>query len=774
MALSAEIAKLFVTVGADTKSFFNDMSNADGVLGGFAKTSLGVLHGVGVAVATATVAVGAAAVKMGVDSFNAAKDFESAFASVKKTVDETATISYADLEEQIRDLAKTVPTAVEDIAELVALAGQLGIETENVIGFSKAMIDLANTTNMSATAGAEMLAQFANITQMDEADFSNLGSAIVELGNNMATTEADIVAMSLRLAGAGVQVGLTEADIVGLAATLSSLGIESEAGGSAFSKLMVRMQLATETGGKSLEDFAAVSGMTAEEFSTAFEEDATGAIQSFISGLGELEENGESTIGTLNDMGITEIRMRDTLLRASGASDLLTDAINMSNDAWDENTAMATEAGKRYATVESQMAMLSNSVNDLKIGLGQGLLPSVLSVVQGLNSIISDGFQPEDIGAIGDLITDTVLGAIGGISSSLPGIISTLSSALSEIISVLVELLPVVLPALVDGALQLFTALINAITENAPMLGDMISQIITAIVNFIIVSLPMLLEAALQIIIALANGLAESLPELIPAIVDMLIQIMNTLMENLPMLLEASLGIILALIQGLGDALPMLIDYIPVLIGQLVQFILENLPMIIAAGIDIMFAIIEGLNSSITELVLFIPDIIAALIDAFATMDYLKIGTDIMEGIGGGIVDGITNVVKQAQDASAKIADAFKSFFGIASPSKLMIEYGEFIPEGFAVGIDRAAPVVAKSLTNMVPTDIGSTLQDSVNAADIGFSNIGVDNYQSLEQSVNVSGTVRHEGLNERGQLIDVIEQTIGNKLRWESMMAGG
>lgn len=313
-------------------------------------------------------------------SAKAAMDFESAFAGVTKTVDGT-TEQLAALETGIREMALEVPTAATEIANVAEAAGQLGIETDNVLGFTRVMIDLGEATNLSATEGATQLAKFANIMQMSQTDFNRLGSSIVALGNNSATTEADITAMALRLAGAGKQVGMSEADILGLSAALSSVGIEAEAGGSAMSKVMVEIQLAALNGGESLDNFAKVAGMSSEDFAKAYEEDAVGAINAFVVGLGGLDDKGGSAIQTLEDMGISEVRMRDALLRAAGAGDILTESIALSSAAWKDNNALTKEAAQRYATTESQLRISKNRINDAAITIGKQLLPVVADVV---------------------------------------------------------------------------------------------------------------------------------------------------------------------------------------------------------------------------------------------------------------------------------------------------------------------------------------------------------------------------------------------------------
>lgn len=315
-------------------------------------------------------------VAMGAAAVNAQVKWESAFAGVKKTVDGT-TEQMAELEKGIKDMSLALPSSAEDIAAVAESAGQLGIQTENILGFTKTIIDLSNATNLVGEEGASQLAKFANITQMSQKNFDRLGSTIVALGNNSATTEADIVAMAMRLAGAGHQVKMTEAQILGLAASLSSVGIEAEAGGSAFSKVMINMQLAVETGNDSLKDFASVAGMTTSEFSKAFKEDAAGALTTFIKGLSSAEEQGNSAIKVLDDMGITEVRLRDSLLRAGSASELFNDTIALGSKAWEENTALTNEANQRYATTESQIKILKNEIVAMAREIGVELLPIV-------------------------------------------------------------------------------------------------------------------------------------------------------------------------------------------------------------------------------------------------------------------------------------------------------------------------------------------------------------------------------------------------------------
>ena len=329
-------------------------------------------------------------VALGTYSVKAAMDFESAFAGVRKTVDATEE-EYSEFREGILEMSKQLPASAEEIAAVAEAAGQLGIQKSALLDFTKTMIDLGEASNMTSDEAATALARFANITQMDQSEFSKLGSVVTDLGNKLASTESEIVEMGLRLAGAGAQVGMTEDQILSFAGALSSVGIEAEAGGSAFSRVMVQMQLAVERGDEQLTQFAQVAGMTADQFKVAFKEDAAGAIIAFINGLSNLDGTGKSAIGVLDEMGLSEIRVRDTLLRASGAANLFNESLEIGAKAWQENTALTKEANERYKTSESQLSMAQNKAKALAITMGDELLPHINDLLDFLGDL-ADSF----------------------------------------------------------------------------------------------------------------------------------------------------------------------------------------------------------------------------------------------------------------------------------------------------------------------------------------------------------------------------------------------
>ena len=328
--------------------------------------------------------------------------YEQAFANVRRTVNATEE-QLAQFSDQIEQMSTVTATSADDIAEVVATAGQLGIHTENIMDFTRAMIDLGvASTDLEANTAATELAKFANITGMSHDQFTNLSSTIVALGVNYATTESEIVEMGKRLAAAGSQVGLSEAQIMGFAAALSSVGLEAQAGGSAFSKALVKMEVAAQTGGQPLKDFSRICGLTEAQFKQMWASDPAEVFQRFIVGLANMDDEGMSAIATLNEIGISELRLRDTLLRATNANELFADSQRTAVQAWNQNTMLTSSAEKKYSTLSSQLANLKNKAIVAARQIGKDLTPTLQKLMDKANGLITsfmglDASQRESI-----------------------------------------------------------------------------------------------------------------------------------------------------------------------------------------------------------------------------------------------------------------------------------------------------------------------------------------------------------------------------------------
>lgn len=313
----------------------------------------------------------------------AAMDWESAWAGVLKTVDGTDE-QLRNLEGSLREMARTMPATHQEIAAVAEAAGQLGIAVDDVAEFTRVMIMLGETTNLTADEAATSFAQFMNIMGTAPGMVGNLGAALVELGNNGASTEADILRLSMRIAAAGKAAGMSEADVLGFAAAMANVGIEAEAGGTAMSQTFAQIDKAVRQGGESLDLLASISGMTAAEFARAWGTDAAGAAEQFILGLGDMQSRGESAKGALDELGMSGIRQSDTLMRLALSGEKFSDALRMGETAITSTSALLEEYGKRAATTEARVQVAWNNIKDAAIEAGAVMLPVVAELADGV------------------------------------------------------------------------------------------------------------------------------------------------------------------------------------------------------------------------------------------------------------------------------------------------------------------------------------------------------------------------------------------------------
>lgn len=316
-----------------------------------------------------------------------AVQYDTAMANVRKVTDMTESQLDA-LAESALELSTTQPVSAETILNVEALGAQLGVTEGNLESFAQTVTGLDIATNLNAEQAATEMARFANITGMAESEYSNFGSTIVALGNNMATTESEISSMAMRLAAAGDIAGMSESEILGMAGAMSSLGIRAEAGGSAMTTIMSKISKAVASGGDSLSAFASVAGMSAKEFASAWQSDPMDAIIALLDGMKRLDEGGQDMNVTLAEMGINEIRQSDAMRRLANDTSVLKEAVDLANTSWQENTALTDEVSQRNESMASRLQVLKNRVDEIAINVGGPLVDALLAALDACRPLI--------------------------------------------------------------------------------------------------------------------------------------------------------------------------------------------------------------------------------------------------------------------------------------------------------------------------------------------------------------------------------------------------
>ena len=428
-ALEAQLGREFRTTFAKARGELGDTADSAESFGSRTTQAVDAVSSV---LAAAGISAALKEIKEGFDEcVQASMDFESAITGVAKTTDLTDE-ELADMSDAIKAMSTEIPASTTEIAAVAEAAGQLGIQKDALLDFTRVMTMLGTATNMTAEDAATALARFANITGMSADNYDHLGAVIVDLGNNFATTESEITQMGTRLASGGKLAGLTEPQIMALAAAMSSVGIEAEAGGTAMTQTLNAIEKAVATGEDSLQSFADVAGMSADSFAEMWNTDALGALTAFIRGLGNLDEQGESAVLVLEDLGLTGIRQSNMLKSLALAADQMDSAVQTANTAWDENIALTNEANKRYATTQSKLDMMQNAYNNLKVAVGDAFTPALRDAYDAGTDVLNvlGEFVQENPALVKGVATFT--GVVGGATVAL-----TAYAAISKVIKAL-------------------------------------------------------------------------------------------------------------------------------------------------------------------------------------------------------------------------------------------------------------------------------------------------------------------------------------------------
>jgi phage-related protein len=369
----------------------------------------------------------------------------------------------------------------------------------------------------------------------------------------------------------------------------------------------------------------------------------------------------------------------------------------------------------------NQQRILAAQFGNIKILLGDFLLPLFTSVAQVLTSKVMPAFSGflisvRDNGLAETLkatftkiaemrqdFMDAMLKALPGIIEAIVAFIPIIVTSWATMITSLITALTAAIPQLIEGAIAFFMAIIDAFVTVIPILITAIVEAIPQIVNALVETLPVLVEGAIRLFTGIIEGLLKILPALIAAVVALIPVIVDALLTMLPELIVGAIQLFLGIITGLLDALPEIITAIVDAIPLFVDAIVGALPQIIQAAVALFLGVIGGLVIAtpqiIGAIIGAIPKLIGALVGAIP--QFVSAGFQLIGGLIAGIVGAIPNLIGAIGNGIGQAIDAGKKLLGIKSPSRVFMSIGDNVVAGMTAGIEKSSADPAKAISKM-------------------------------------------------------------------------
>lgn len=307
---------------------------------------------------------------------------------------------------------------------------------------------------------------------------------------------------------------------------------------------------------------------------------------------------------------------------------------------------------------------------------------SLASVKAAFSNVLGNLTLGQDITPALNGLADTVTTFLVG--NLLPAVWNILKALPSGLVTFVQSLIPQLAAALMQFVPQMQAS----ITTGAPQLLVSAQQIVMQLCSGFETMWPQLIEQGGELLTNIINGITSYLPQVFQMALNIITSFVNTFIQNYPKYIQTGTELLMSLINGIREALPQMLVAAGEAIASMVSGLIQNLPQIIRSGFELVISLIQGIGNALPDIITAAGEVCSMLWDEIKNVDWLQLGKDIILGL----IDGIGAMADALWEAATNIArsalDAIKSFFGIASPSRVMRdEVGRWIPLGIAEGI---------------------------------------------------------------------------------------
>jgi phage-related minor tail protein len=376
----------------------------------------------------------------------------------------------------------------------------------------------------------------------------------------------------------------------------------------------------------------------------------------------------------------------------------------------------ANEANEEWASVMAEVGgavePLLTDVKLLGASLVKDLVPGVNEVTTAFRGMLNGEEGAGDMlgEAVGDLLGDVISKAAELIPTILEVGLSlvvtlaeTIVAELPNLVTTVAQVLVDNVPMLLDAAMTLLLAVVDAIGLILPPLAEALPSIVMTITQVLVDNLPLLLEGAMTLLMAVVDAVGLILPPLVSAIPQIVMALVDNLVAAIPDLITAAVTLLLAIVSAIPLFITQLLPYLPTIVDSIVSGLLGALPLLVDGAIQLFMAILSAIPEIQKALVENAPSIVSSLVEGLlsAIPELISAGGQLLSGLVKGLMD--FDIIGAAKGVGDSVVKGFKKAFDINSPSRrLKKEIGRPAIEGVAEGIEENADLPIAAMEDLV------------------------------------------------------------------------
>ena len=297
----------------------------------------------------------------------------------------------------------------------------------------------------------------------------------------------------------------------------------------------------------------------------------------------------------------------------------------------------------------------------------------------------------------------------------LVGVMQTLGSVIMSALGAALSYIGTQLALVIAQVIAFGSQLITSIGSAMSGLGSAISSGMSVAVSFISTGFSTMLSIATSIMSSISSAVSSAWNAITSAISSAISTVVSVVSSGFSNMLSVASSIMSSVVSAVSSAFSAVVSAISSGISSAVSAVTSGFSAMMSAVSSFVSGMVSAITSGMASFVSAISSGASAALSAITSMvsgilsavrgaagQMVSAGADLVRGF----INGIQSMAGAALDAARSMAqnavNAVRSALKIGSPSKVLKQIGQWMTQGFALGIEKDIPKVETAVQRML------------------------------------------------------------------------